>query len=52
MHVDGQRLDGHIVEPAFPLRDFAVSLHWSKRFEADPANSWLRGVIRELFTEG
>src|SRR5687768_13435580 len=24
-----------IVEPAFPLRDFTVSLHWSKRFEAD-----------------
>ena len=41
-----------IVEPAFPLRDFTVSLHWSKRFEADPANSWLRGVMRELFGEG
>jgi DNA-binding transcriptional LysR family regulator len=40
-----------IVEPAFPLRDFAVSLHWSKRFESDPANSWLRGVIKELFAE-
>jgi DNA-binding transcriptional LysR family regulator len=41
-----------IVEPPFPLRDFTVSLHWSKRFEADPANSWLRQVIRALFTEG
>jgi DNA-binding transcriptional LysR family regulator len=38
-----------IVEPAFPLRDFTVSLHWSKRFEADPANRWLREVIKELF---
>ncbi|MCY1379022.1 hypothetical protein D9M69_667040 [compost metagenome] len=38
-----------IVEPAFPLRDFAVSLHWSKRFEADPAHRWLRQVICELF---
>ncbi len=38
-----------IVEPAFPLRDFTVSLHWSKRFEADPANRWLRQVIRDLF---
>lgn len=38
-----------IVEPAFPLRDFAVSLHWSKRFEADPANRWLREVIMALF---
>jgi DNA-binding transcriptional LysR family regulator len=43
---------GHaIVEPAFPLRDFTVSLHWSKRFEADPANRWLRQVIAELFAE-
>ena len=40
-----------IVEPAFPLRDFTVSLHWSKRFEADPANQWLRLVITALFSE-
>jgi DNA-binding transcriptional LysR family regulator len=40
-----------IVEPPFPLRDFTVSLHWSKRFEADPGNRWLRGVITELFSE-
>jgi len=38
-----------IVEPNFPLRDFTVSLHWSKRFEADPGNRWLRGVIAGLF---
>jgi DNA-binding transcriptional LysR family regulator len=38
-----------IVEPAFPQRDFTVSLHWSRRFEADPASRWLRGVIEELF---
>lgn len=43
---------GHaIVEPAFPGRDFVVSLHWSRRFEADPGNRWLRGVIEELFRE-
>jgi DNA-binding transcriptional LysR family regulator len=41
-----------IVEPAFPLRDFSVSLHWSRRFEADPANRWLRQVIMELFAGG
>ena len=41
-----------IVEPAFPLRDFTVSLHWSKRFEADPANRWLRQVIADLFSDG
>ena len=38
-----------LIEPPFPLRDFTVSLHWSKRFEADPGNRWLRGVIEELF---
>jgi DNA-binding transcriptional LysR family regulator len=40
-----------IVEPAFPDRDFVVSLHWSRRFEADPANRWLRGLVAELFKE-
>jgi hypothetical protein len=30
---------------------FVVSLHWSKRFEADPGNRWLRGVIEALFRE-
>ena len=40
-----------IIEPPFPLRDFTVSLHWSKRFEADPGNRWLRGVMEELFRE-
>lgn len=40
-----------IIEPAFPLRDFSVALHWSKRFEADPGNSWLREVIVGLFGE-
>ena len=38
-----------IVEPPLPLRDFAVSLHWSKRFEADPGNRWLRQAILEIF---
>jgi DNA-binding transcriptional LysR family regulator len=40
-----------IVEPDFPLRDFSVSLHWSRRFEADPGNRWLRQLIEELFRE-
>ncbi len=40
-----------IIEPPFPLRDFTVSLHWSKRFEADPGNRWMRGVIEALFRE-
>lgn len=40
-----------IIEPPFPLRDFTVSLHWSKRFEADPGNRWLRQTIEDLFSE-
>ena len=40
-----------IVEPDFPQRDFVVALHWSKRFEADPGNRWLRGIIEKLFKE-
>jgi DNA-binding transcriptional LysR family regulator len=40
-----------IVEPPFPLRDFAVSLHWSKRFESDPGNRWLRQAIVALYRE-
>jgi DNA-binding transcriptional LysR family regulator len=40
-----------VLEPAFPQREFAVSLHWSRRFEADPGNRWLRGLIEELFKE-
>jgi DNA-binding transcriptional LysR family regulator len=40
-----------LIEPPFPLRNFTVSLHWSKRFEIDPGNRWLRGVIEELFRE-
>lgn len=38
-----------VVEPPFPLRDFAVSLHWSRRFESDPGNRWLRREIEALF---
>ena len=40
-----------IVEPPFPLRDFTVSLHWSRRFESDPGHRWLRGLILELFRD-
>ena len=44
--------EGHaIVEPAFPQRDFTVSLHWSRRFEAEPGNRWLRALIEELFKQ-
>jgi DNA-binding transcriptional LysR family regulator len=40
-----------IVEAPFPLRDFVVSLHWSKRFESDPGNRWLRQVILDLYRD-
>jgi DNA-binding transcriptional LysR family regulator len=40
-----------IVEPDFPLRDFTVSLHWSKRYENDAGNRWLRELIGQLFRE-
>jgi DNA-binding transcriptional LysR family regulator len=40
------------VEPAFPQRDFQVALHWSRRFEADPGNRWLRELVVGLFCEG
>ena len=40
-----------LIEPPFALRDFTVSLHWSRRFEADPANAWLRQLIAGLFRE-
>jgi DNA-binding transcriptional LysR family regulator len=40
-----------IVEPELPQREFAVSLHWSRRFEADAGNRWLRALVQELFAE-
>jgi DNA-binding transcriptional LysR family regulator len=40
-----------IVEPSLPLRDFAVSLHWSRRFESDPGNQWLRKLIVKVFAQ-
>jgi DNA-binding transcriptional LysR family regulator len=41
-----------IVEPSFPLRDFTVALHWSKRFDGDPGNRWLRSVILAIQGSG
>ncbi len=41
---------GHaVVEPAFPLREFEVSLHWSRRAQDDPAHRWMRETITETF---
>ncbi len=38
-----------IVEPELPVRDFSVSLHWSRRFENDPGNRWMRQTLLSLF---
>ena len=38
-----------IIEPDFPMRDFTVSLHWSRRFENDPALAWLRMRVETAF---
>lgn len=41
-----------IIEPPLPLRDFSVSLHWSRRQQADPGNRWLRQLVVDLFAAG
>lgn len=38
-----------IVAPALPLRDFTVSLHWSRRQHTDPSHLWMRQLIRGIF---
>lgn len=40
-----------VIEPPFPLRDFTVSLHWSRRFEAEPGHRWLRSLIGQVFLD-
>lgn len=38
-----------LIEPALPLRDFIVSMHWSARFDKDPCLQWLRATVSRLF---
>jgi DNA-binding transcriptional LysR family regulator len=38
-----------VLRPDLGTQDFAVSLHWSKRFEHDSANRWLRETTLRLF---
>lgn len=43
---------GHVLLPSrLPRGEFAVSLHWSRRFQADPAHAWLRALVVRLFQE-
>ncbi len=37
------------VDSRFPA--FVVSLHWSKRFEQDPAHEWMRALLIDLYAE-
>lgn len=41
-----------IIEPPFPLRDFSVALHSSRRFESDPGNRWMRQTLVKIFAQG
>jgi DNA-binding transcriptional LysR family regulator len=41
--------DHAVAEPALPHNEITVSLHWSKRFEADPAHIWMRQLLIRLF---
>jgi DNA-binding transcriptional LysR family regulator len=34
-----------VIEPQLPLRDFTVSLHWSRRRQSDPSHQWMRQLI-------
>lgn len=43
--------DVRAVRPPFTLPTFAVKQHWHERYKQDPANSWLRALISELFLE-
>lgn len=40
-----------IVEADFPLREFDVGIHWSRRQDGDPAHRWLRSLVLELYQE-
>lgn len=43
--------DYAMIEPELPQRHFTVALHWSRRFDHEPAQRWLRARIVELFQE-
>lgn len=44
--------DFAVIEPRdLPLRDFTVSLYWSRRFDEDPAVVWFRGLAGQLFEQ-
>ena len=40
-----------IIEADLPHHEFDVGIHWSHRYDKDPANRWLRGVAQELYRD-
>ena len=36
-----------VIDPKFPLEEFTVSLHWSRRFENEPAHRWFRALMAQ-----
>ena len=40
-----------IIEAPLPQHDFAVSLHWSRRFERGPSHQWARQLMSRLFED-
>lgn len=40
-----------VLQADLPQSQFDVSLHWSWRFEREPANQWLRALVQELFAQ-
>lgn len=45
--------DGRLrsLKPPVPIPPADVGVHWHERFESDPGNRWLRGLMVELFAE-
>lgn len=40
-----------VLSTPLPRSTFTVSIHWSRRFESDPAHRWLRDLFVRLFKE-
>jgi DNA-binding transcriptional LysR family regulator len=41
-----------LFDPVLPMRELSVAMHWSRRFEHDPAQRWLRSRVAALFPGG
>lgn len=39
-----------VLSNTLPRNEFTVSLHWSKRFNLDPAHQWMRQLFVQLYT--